>query len=264
MVLAAGNILGETVGEFTNALPDFVDVAIQLVDSLLLGITSNLDAISDGAVDAVVTLIDGLIEMAPEIIVTGVLLIGKLEAGLWQAMPELIAKIPEMIVQIVEGFAANKEEFSQIGADIVNGILDSMKVTWEELTSWLEQAWEELVNWWNEDAIPWLADLGNMFAQTQAVAQGYTYSIDGSHAGGLSYVPWDGYLAELHQGEMVLTRSEAEALRRGQTATVGGSVSYGGFVFHVYAAEGQNVEQIAEAVFERFQTEVERKEAAFA
>lgn len=36
--------------------------------------------------------------------------------------------------------------------------------------------------------------------------------IDGSHAGGLSYVPWDGYIAQLHQGERVLTAAEARAL----------------------------------------------------
>ena len=33
---------------------------------------------------------------------------------------------------------------------------------------------------------------------------------DGSHAGGLPYVPYDGYIAELHQGERVLTAEEAK------------------------------------------------------
>jgi len=35
--------------------------------------------------------------------------------------------------------------------------------------------------------------------------------IDGSHARGLSYVPFDGYMAELHKGERVLTKREAES-----------------------------------------------------
>lgn len=35
--------------------------------------------------------------------------------------------------------------------------------------------------------------------------------VDGSHAAGLAYVPYDGYIAELHQGERVLTAEEARA-----------------------------------------------------
>lgn len=35
-------------------------------------------------------------------------------------------------------------------------------------------------------------------------------AIDGSHAGGLDYVPFDGYIAELHKGEKVLTAEEAK------------------------------------------------------
>lgn len=37
--------------------------------------------------------------------------------------------------------------------------------------------------------------------------------VDGSHAKGLSYVPYNGYLAELHEGEAVLTKAENRAYR---------------------------------------------------
>ncbi|MBY9077281.1 phage tail tape measure protein [Paenibacillus sp. HN-1] len=36
-------------------------------------------------------------------------------------------------------------------------------------------------------------------------------TIDGSHKNGLSYVPWDGYIAKLHEGERVLTANENKA-----------------------------------------------------
>ena len=36
---------------------------------------------------------------------------------------------------------------------------------------------------------------------------------DGSHAGGLDYVPFDGYIAELHKGERVQTAREASDWR---------------------------------------------------
>lgn len=43
--------------------------------------------------------------------------------------------------------------------------------------------------------------------------------IDGSHALGLNKVPFDGYIAELHKGEMVLPAGQAESLRALMTAS---------------------------------------------
>jgi len=40
-------------------------------------------------------------------------------------------------------------------------------------------------------------------------------AFDGSHANGLEYVPFDGYRAELHKGEKVLTRADADLMRNG-------------------------------------------------
>lgn len=49
--------------------------------------------------------------------------------------------------------------------------------------------------------------------------------VNGSHANGLDYVPFDGYVAELHQGEAVLTSGEASFLRSAMAAgrTLGGN-----------------------------------------
>ncbi|MDY2658061.1 MAG: tape measure protein [Candidatus Limiplasma sp.] len=41
---------------------------------------------------------------------------------------------------------------------------------------------------------------------------------DGSHAAGLDFVPFDGYIAQLHRGEAVLTRTEAQLWRAGKSA----------------------------------------------
>ena len=51
-------------------------------------------------------------------------------------------------------------------------------------------------------------------SREEALKRGWKLSpINGSHANGLDYVPFDGYVAELHRGEAVLTSSEAGALR---------------------------------------------------
>lgn len=45
---------------------------------------------------------------------------------------------------------------------------------------------------------------------------------DGEHAIGAGYIPYDNYLAQLHRGEMVLTRQQANAYRSGEGGGVGG------------------------------------------
>ena len=62
-------------------------------------------------------------------------------------------------------------------------------------------------------------------SREEALKRGWKLSpINGSHADGLDYVPFDGYVAELHQGEAVLTSGEASFLRSAMAAgrTLGG------------------------------------------
>jgi tape measure domain-containing protein len=56
------------------------------------------------------------------------------------------------------------------------------------------------------------------------VASGLGVKFDGSHASGLANVPFDGYAAELHQGEVVVDAQAAAAMRR----YFGGAPSQGG------------------------------------
>ena len=55
--------------------------------------------------------------------------------------------------------------------------------------------------------------------------------IDGSNADGLDYVPFDGYISELHKGEAVLTAREAEVWRTG-----GASIDYKALASAVWAS----------------------------
>ena len=266
MVRAAGTILGETVGEFTESLPEFADLAVGIVENLLLGLDNNSDAIADGAVDTIMTLADGLIDMAPELITTGAKLLGKLAIGLLQGLPNLVAQIPGMIQEICAEFES--DEFKQLGRELIQAYWDGITEIWTTLCQWFEDAWEGLSNWFSEKVLPWLGIQTGAENDTSNEIYGYStgaYAVNGSHAGGLYYVPFDGYLAELHQGEMVLTRAQADSLRDSDTAYVGSTnIHYGGFYFTIYAAEGQDVEEIAEVVKDKLVTEIERREVSLA
>jgi TP901 family phage tail tape measure protein len=68
------------------------------------------------------------------------------------------------------------------------------------------------------------------------------YPIDGSHANGLGFVPFDGYRAELHKGEAVLTASENKQYQMG----VGGSKGNNSDVVAELKAMRDEVRQLKE------------------
>ena len=134
MIEAAGGIVGSAIGEFTNALPQFVNTAVEIVKSLVTGIKDNLPQIADGAVTTVETLADGIIDMLPSIIETGLKLIVALANSLITHLPQLIVKIPEIIRAIVRGFSQGMPNIIEIGKNIVKGVWQGIK----SLAGWIK------------------------------------------------------------------------------------------------------------------------------
>lgn len=99
--------------------------------------------------------------------------------------------------------------FTDIGSDIVNGIRNGINDAWDSLVGWFTNLWDSL--------------FGNRTVGVSVTKTERTITEPGvsgkipSHALGLDYVPYDGYIAELHKGEMVLTSAQADILRNPDT-----------------------------------------------
>lgn len=175
-------------------LPKLLQSGVSMVETILDGMLQNSGSITSGAVSTILTFVNGIIDNLPQILVSGALLIGELAAGLIQALPEILSKIPEIIVEIWNAFAENKDVFLEIGKSIVVGIWDGICSLWDSLV----------------ENMSWLAN--GLSVGATALAGGDLSNagiINGSHADGLAYVPFDGYVAQLHEGERVLTKKEA-------------------------------------------------------
>lgn len=117
----------------SDFLPRVAESAVNIVKTLISGISDNQNSIFDTAIDVMNTLIDGFIELLPEIIVTGSMLLARLALGLIEAIPDLVRRIPEIVGAIVNGFSAQSEDFVEIGRNIVQGLWNGIK----SLGSWL-------------------------------------------------------------------------------------------------------------------------------
>lgn len=193
-------IIVAKVPEIVNKwLPKLLESGVSMVKTILNGMLQSSENMEIGATSTVATFINGILDNLPDIIVSAAILIGRFAAGLIQALPEILAKIPEIIVEIAKAFSENGDVFLEIGKSIVVGIWDGICALWNSLV----------------ENMSWLTN-GLMAASSAAsnVAMGGGYGnsligINGSHADGLAYVPFDGYVAQLHQGERVLTAQEA-------------------------------------------------------
>ena len=120
----------------------------------------------------------------------------------------------------------------QAGKDLFNHMWTGMQEIWASLKTWVA------------DACDWLLSKLMFWRQSQAeMASG---GADGSHAMGLSYVPFDGYRAILHEGEAVLTKAENREYRESGTGGSGTIVVTQNF----YDKQNNPVQQQRQAVRE--------------
>lgn len=141
--------------------------------------------------------------------------------GIGDFLPELGAAAGDMIVALGE-YLTNPENLASIastvwdvGAAVIDGILDAIVNCFYRI----------------EEAFPSLFSGMKANLDFQMTGSFDPVSIPG-YASGLNYVPYDNYLARLHEGEMVLTRAQANAVRSGQAG--GGNVIVNQYFYDHY------------------------------
>ena len=245
IVPVAMQYIPQIIGEF---LPTIADAAIGIVTSIGTAIFDNIDQILEWGQNMLDTLLEGInsnsgnisgvvtkiittfgnfiLENLPEIIMAGFTILGSLISGLISAIPELATAATKAIIELAAYLisAENLEKIISLGADLINALSEGIENVVEELVSvgedvvnsikeGISNAWEGLKTWFNN---LWDSLFKNRSVDVNVNAT--SSGVNGSHAGGLAYVPFDGYIAELHKGERVLTASESRAYNSGENA----------------------------------------------
>lgn len=134
--------------------------------------------------------------------------------------------------------------FENVGNEVVEGIKSGISAIWGGLVSFVQGLWDGIKSIFVIDA----SDVKNNTGSN-------------SHrAGGLDYVPYNGYAADLHRGEMVLTAREAENYRNG--GKTGGDMV---FQISINGMQFTNVSDMAHALANDISHELEaqtRRKAA--
>lgn len=84
------------------------------------------------------------------------------------------------------------------------------------------------------------------------------------NAQGLDYVPYDGFVSMLHEGEKVLNRAEASAYRKLERTTNNNTTNNSNITLNVYGTKGQSADEISNIVMRKIQNATNRKQAVWA
>lgn len=203
------------LGEFTGPL---AEIAPDIILSISNGLLDNLDTFTQSAFDMIQTLTEGLLseESIERLISSAVNLVGSLAQFLGNNADLIINSAFTMIDALIDGLLEddNTKKLVKGAFDIVAALAVGLIENAPELISGAFELVGTLV-----DTIihyDWAAVARRIFDSIKDGIKRLVTGDDGGngHAGGLDYVPYDGYQAVLHRGEKLLTASEAVAYDR--------------------------------------------------
>lgn len=129
---AAGEILSNVVVKIAEYLPDIVDMAIELVDSLVVGLMQNADRISDVVVGVCSQLIQGVTQILPNLLKLAVNLIQSILAAVTTELPKLlpivVKCITDLATTLVQNLPAILEAVLSLIQSVATAILDSLPI----------------------------------------------------------------------------------------------------------------------------------------
>lgn len=249
-------IMAELPSLIETVLPQLAQSAVNIVQTLVTGISANAEQLIGSAIQIITVLGNGIYQMLPTVAQSALQIVLTLVSKLNENLPQMLDTAGQMLIAFVEGVSEHLPDIMlaaasivetlltyfiehlpdivegamQMGNAVIDGIIDGISAAWNGLVSWFNGLWDSL--------------FGNRSVNVDVNSSGAT----GGRAGGLDYVPYNNYVANLHRGEMVLTADEADAYRRGNSG--GGSFTVNQTI---YAAKQTPVELAAStaAYFQR-------------
>lgn len=125
--------IGETMKTLTEgmiqmlveALPEFLDMGFNVINSLIGGIQNNMPAILSTIISIATNMLSILIQRLPEFIGMGLKLIASLVSGVLQATPNILSAIGQLLSQMVSSFMSY--DWASLGKNIIDGIVSGLK-----------------------------------------------------------------------------------------------------------------------------------------
>nr|DAE00795.1 MAG TPA: tail tape measure protein [Siphoviridae sp. ctEqU3] len=124
----AAGIVAELTTSFADQAPEMVEAGVQLLTAFLDGLMKgdSTEQIADSMAEIIISLVDGGVEMLPNIVEFAIRLISTLAIALVQHIPDLAAKVPDIIFGIVEALVKGIPDIFNVGVALLQGLWDGI------------------------------------------------------------------------------------------------------------------------------------------
>lgn len=222
-----GNILKAIVDFFAEVIKGAVDFFADLFKNLIGFIGDVVKNIAKFIGDIIKAIVDFFVELYNkwdegfiEILKVVGNFIGDVVKALADFFKNMIKSAIDFFLELIGNIRSFGSRLFDAGKEIFNSLFSGFMDVWNKIIAWVDEKFG-----WIVEKAKWVAD--QISKVIPGFSEGNMFGLGGSHRSGLDYVPYDGYIAKLHQGERVLTKQEA----RDYNDNVGGN---GGDVYNFY------------------------------
>lgn len=269
---SVSEILSEVLGMLMDSLPDLFSKGIEFAGELASGLLENLPAVIGAADDLIDDLLADFASRLPELLENGFAMAGEFAAGLIRAIPDVLSAAGEIVIEIIDEFGDT--DWLSVGKEIVNGIVDGL---WSGVQYIIDAAWSVAKSALNsaKKALG-INSPSRVFRDEvgKQVPPGIAEGVDESAAvlntamDDLSEHMLDAFHVDFTDAMDLEDISMQKVLRLNTNYSPVYSapsvLRNSNIHVNVYAAEGMDVNELAEKVARKIRFEVERAEAEIA
>ena len=244
-------------------LPDIIQVGVDLIFSLIDGITGMLGdpVFVQSIIDVILKIVDILTnpDTITRLLNAAVTIIVALAKGLIQALPQLLAKVPEIISNLVKAFGQFLQPVIDIGKNIIDGIKKGISNAWNNLISWFKGLFGDLIG--IAKKILGIASPSKVFKKIgRFTAEGFGAGFEDEFA----HVKDDMEDALNFEDASVGINASIRKVGAGAAGTAYGGTSIGNITINIDGAKYSDEQSLAYAIALEIQNMTDRREAVYA